>query len=103
MTVEKLYKKYDYISRYETFPYFYDAKNNRYFYGLTSNLNQDVGYVLYKVKVGDSYDSISFEHYGSPLFYWIICDYNQILDCFTTPVPGSTLKLPSLNAITFKE
>lgn len=98
------YRTYDYISRYESFPYFYDSKNNKYYYGLTSFLNTDnSSYVLYQVKSGDSYDSIALDLYGSPLFYWIILDYNRILDPFEPLQPGTTLRIPPLNSIEFRE
>lgn len=98
----KLYKTYDYVSRYESFPYFYDEKNNKYYYGLTSFLDTSGSYVLYEVKPGDSYDSIALDHYGCALFYWIICDYNKIFDAVTPPGPGTQLRLPPLNSITFE-
>lgn len=103
-TEKKNFKKYTHISRYESFPYFYDSKNERYYYGITSNLvTENVGYVVYKVKAGDSFDSIALDNYGSPLFYWVICDFNKIGDAFSTPTIGTQLKLPSLNSIKFKE
>lgn len=45
----KYYKEYNYISRYEGFPYYYDSLNNRYHYGLTANLNKDTPYASYVV------------------------------------------------------
>lgn len=99
----KNYKSYNYISRYETFPYFYDKDNNKYYYGLTSYLDNEnaSGYTIYQVKPGDSYDSIALNHYGCALFYWVILDYNRILDSLTPPTPGTTLRLPPLNSITY--
>lgn len=99
----KNYKMYDYISRYESFPYQYDKENNRYCYGLISWLRGSTSYVIYEVKPGDSYDSIALDHYGCALFYWIICDYNRIFDTITPPEVGTLLKIPPLNAVAFKE
>jgi hypothetical protein len=45
----KNYKQYNYISRYESFPYYYDDLNNRYYYGLSSNLNKETPYASYTV------------------------------------------------------
>ena len=98
----KNYKQYDYISRYESFPYFYDKDNNRYYYGITSNLDPSTSYVLHKVKPGDTYDSIAYQYYGNALFYWVICDFNNILDCLTQPTTGTQLKLPPLNSMSDK-
>lgn len=98
---EKLYKQYGYVSRYESFPYYYSEQDNRYYYGLTSNLNTNIGYVLYTVKDGDSWDSISLDYYGSPIYYWIICDFNGILDALEQPIVGTAIKIPAINSISF--
>lgn len=96
-------KVYDYVSRYDGWYYYFDEKNNKYYYGLTAFLNNNnaSGYAVYQVKPGDSYDSIALSHYGCALFYWIICDYNRIFDCFEPPEPGTILKLPPLNSIQY--
>lgn len=100
----KNYKTYSYLSRYESFPYFYDKDNNKYYYGLTSFLDtSNTSYTIYEVKPGDSYDSIALDNYGSALFYWIITDYNRVFDALTPPKPGTQLRLPPLNAIRFIE
>ena len=99
----KNFKNYDYISRYESFPYYYDKVNNRYYYGITAALNTDTSYAIYEVKPGDSYDSIALDNYGCALFYWVICDYNSIFDSLTPPVPGTVLRLPALNNIRFEQ
>lgn len=99
---DKYYKTYDYVSRYEIFPYFYDSKNNRYYYGITAFINTDnVNYTVYQVKPGDSYDSIALDHYGSALFYWVITDFNKIFDAITPPEVGTVLMLPPINSIVF--
>ena len=99
---QKYYKNYDYVSRYESFPYFYDKTNNKYYYGLTSSLEtNDVGYTVYQVKPGDSYDSIALDHYGSALLYWVITDFNRIFDALTPPEAGTVLMLPPLNSIVY--
>lgn len=97
----KNYKKYDYISRYESFPYYYDKQNNKYYYGITSFLNNEGSYVIYKTKMGDTYDSIALDNYGSSLLYWVICDYNRVFDCLSPIEVGTELKLPALNSIKF--
>ena len=97
------YKQYPYISRYESFPYLYDAYNNRYYQGLQANLDTNMSYVLYTVEAGDTYDSIAYNYYGSSLFYWVICDFNRIHDAISQPEVGTQLKLPPLNSILFKD
>ncbi len=98
----KNYKNYDYISRYESFPYYYDSASNRYYYGLTANLKADTSYALYEVKAGDSYDSIASDYYGSALYYWIICSFNDIFDSLKQPEVGTVLRLPALNEVRFE-
>ncbi len=97
------YKRYTYLSRYESFPYYYDDYNNRYYYGLTSSMSKDTPYAAYVVKVGDTYDSIAYDVYGNSLFYWVICYFNNIFDCLEEPEVGTVLKLPSINSVTFNE
>lgn len=98
----KNYKDYEYISRYQSFPYYYDEKNNRYYYGLSAQLNSNTAYALYKVKAGDSYDSIASDYYGCALYYWIICYFNNIFDALEDPEVGTILKIPTLNEISFE-
>ena len=99
----KNFKQYDYTSRYESFPYYYDDYNNRYYYGLTANLSKDTPYAAYVVKPGDTYDSIAYDTYGSPLFYWAICYFNDISDSLKEPTVGITLKIPTISSITFED
>ena len=104
ITTNKTYKRYDYISRYEPYPYYYNTMDKRYFYGITSWLQTDnVPFVLHEAKIGESYDSIAFDHYGAPIFYWVILDFNRIRDPFEPLVPGTKLKLPAMNGLAFKE
>lgn len=99
----RYYKQYNYISRYEQFAYYYDDLNNRYYYGLVSNLSNDLPYASYVVQAGDSYDSIAYDKYGSPLFYWIICNFNNIEDSLEDPIPGTILNLPNMNSLRFNK
>lgn len=103
IATNKSYKQYDYVSRYEPFPYYYNTQDKKYFYGLTSWLNTNVGYALHTVRPGDTYDSIAFDYYGSPTFYWVVCDFNRVIDPFIEPEVGTQLRLPALNGLSFKE
>lgn len=62
---------------------------------------RDVPFNEYVVKKGDTYDSIALEHYNNPTYYWIICDFNRIIDPMETPSAGKVLRLPSINNIEF--
>lgn len=54
MLIDKQYRQYDYFSRYASFPIYYDTDDRRYLYGVTSQLNKDTTYVIYKAKNNDT-------------------------------------------------
>lgn len=99
---DKSYRDYDYISRYASFPYYYNREDNKYIYGITSQLKSTIPYILHKVAVNDTYDSIALAYYNSPTFFWIICDFNKIQDPFTDPVVGEYLKIPNISGLSFE-
>lgn len=101
--IDKAYRSYDYISRYAGFPYYFNQQDQKYIYGTTSQLKEDTPYALYKVEVGDTYDSIALNFYNSPTFYWIICDFNKIQNPYLKPEEGVLLKIPTLSDLSFKE
>ena len=95
---------YDYISRYTAFPYYYNSQDDKYIYGLTSQLNDDVTYVAHKIKQSDTLDSLSLFYYGRPDLYWIIADFNKIQDPFIKLYGNyESLNIPTLNRISFKK
>ena len=67
--INKQYKSYNYISRYSSFPIYYNTLDNRYVYGTTSHLKKDISYTLYKVKARDTIDSIALSFYNNPTYY----------------------------------
>lgn len=97
----KQYKKYDRFSRYSNFPIYYNTLDKKYEYGTTANLDDTTAYTYYIVKPDDTYDSIALACYKNPTYYWLICDYNRIIDCFSTPLPGTKLKIPVLSKIEY--
>lgn len=100
---DKSYKDYDYMSRYNGFPYYYNTLDKKYVYGTTSNLRDSIVFTLYEVKYGDTYDSIALDFYNTPLYFWVICDFNRIQDPFDTPEPGTRLKIPSISNLVFED
>ena len=96
-------RSYSYISRYAPFPFYYHSKDDKYIYGVTSQLNDDVVFVLHRVKEFETLDSLAEHYYGRPDLYWIIADFNKIQDPYVTLFGKyDTLKIPSLSNITFK-
>lgn len=99
----KQYKDYDYLSRYTSFPFYYNEEDRKYIYGVTSQLNQSITYVLHEVKVNETLDTLALDYYNNPTFFWIIADFNHIQDPFLKLEIGSKLKIPTLNEVNFGE
>lgn len=97
----KEYKTYDRVSRYSAFPTYYNSLYDKYVYGTTTHLSGDTDYTLYKVQRGDTYDSIALAQYNNPTYFWIICNFNHIIDPFQNPPEGVYLKIPSISTIEF--
>lgn len=101
---EKSYRTYSYISRYASFPYFYNARDDKYVYGTTAHLSKNVSFVAHKVKQSDTLDSLSFEYYGRPDLYWVIADFNDILDPLAALFGKyATINVPTLGNVEFGE
>ena len=100
--IDKSYKKYSRLSRYSTFPYYYDTSCNKYLYGTMSHLDSTTPFTSYVVKKNDTYDSISLAFYNTPLYFWVICDFNNVNDPFSIPEEGSSINIPILSSIEFE-
>ena len=99
----KAYRSYDYISRYQIFPYFYNSLDDKYIYGTTAQLKDSIGYSIHVVKNGDSFDSIALDYYNNPTLYWIICDFNKVQDPYKKLKVGDKIKVPTLSSISFNQ
>src|SRR5574344_505344 len=97
--INKSYKSYGRLSRYSSFPYYYDKLHDKYVYGTTAYLDASTPYQNYVVKKNDSYDSIALSFYNNPTYYWIICNFNQIQDPFSKPEIGINLQIPVISKI----
>ena len=98
----KTYNNYDYTSRYTSIPYYYHTEDDKYIYGIGSQVNKDVTYVLHKVKNGDSLDYLSLKYYGNPTYYWYIAYFNDIQDCLIDITEKyNTLKIPNITGVQF--
>lgn len=98
----KQYKDYDRVSRYSVFPYYYNRADKKYIYGLTAQLKTEkTTYVSHVVKHGDTLDSLSLYYYSSPLYFWIIADFNHIQDPYMELKEGTHLKIPTFNNIEY--
>ena len=99
---DKQYKDYSTLSRYASDPFYYNTLDNKYQYSTTKNLNNDTEYRVHVVRPRETYDSIAFKYYSNPTYFWIICDFNRILNPFEHPKKGSILKIPNLSRLEFE-
>lgn len=98
----KSYKTYPYVSRYTSFPYYYNTLDNKYFYGLTDNINKNITYVVHKVNDYDTLDLLAYTYYGRPDLFWIIADFNNIIDpLMNLKSKFDSIKIPSMSSIYF--
>lgn len=100
---QKSYRTFPYISRYQPFPYYYHKLDKKYIYGLTSQLNKNINYAIVNVKQGDTLDIYAEKYYGRPDLFWVIADFNDIVDPFIELFNNyKTIKIPTLGNISFK-
>lgn len=98
---QKAYRTYNYISRYSSFPYYYNTEDEKYIYGTTAYLDDSTPYTLYKVQKTDTWDSMALKFYNSPTFFWILCDFNRVQNPYEMPEVGTLIKVPALTNIKF--
>lgn len=102
--INKQRRTYTYTSRYSKFPFYYNTVDGKYIYGLTGQLDLETDYVLHTVAPGDTLDSLAFQYYGRPDFFWIIADFNRIKDSLGVLYNKySTIKVPNMTRLNFSE
>lgn len=100
----KQYNSYDYINRYSSIPYYYHTLDNKYIYGVSKNLIKETSYVIHKVKSSDTLDYLALKYYNNPLFYWVIADFNSIIDPYINLVDYfEEIKIPNISNIQFND
>lgn len=98
----KSYKKYQNISRYASFPYYYHTKDDKYIYGVTAQIDKNISFVTHTIKESDTLDNLSLTYYGRPDYYWIIADYNNIQDPYERLYGKyKVLNVPTFTAIKY--
>lgn len=99
---EKQYKDYNRVSRYSVFPYYYNRVDEKYIYGLTSQLKDtDTTYVNHTVVQGDTLDTLALYYFNNPTYYWVIADFNRIQDPYKDLTIGTVLRIPTFNNIEY--
>jgi nucleoid-associated protein YgaU len=100
---EESYRVADGLSRYSSFPYYYNSNDDKYVSGIPSQLSKSTSYVLHKVVSGDTLESLAFKYYGRPDYYWVIGMFNDVNDSYAKlSEKYSTLKVPAVSAIKFE-
>lgn len=95
-------KTYDYTSRYAPFPYYFNTEDNKYVYGLTSQLSLNTEYTIHTVTDTDTLDYLAFHYYGRPDLYWVIADFNRIQDPYINlSETYNFIYIPSLSGVRF--
>ena len=98
----KNYGKFDYTCRYAAVPYYYNTADDKYIFGIGSNLRKDTYYTIHQVKDTDTLDELSLRYYNNPTFFWVIAYFNDIQDSFIHLSDYyTTLKIPHIASIDF--
>jgi len=82
MLINKTIAAYDYTSRYNTVPYYYNTDDQKYVRGIAKRIVGEFEYSIHEIKQTDTLDKLSFYYYGRPDLYWILADANGIKDPF---------------------
>lgn len=99
---QKAYKDYNTLSRYASFPYYFNTLDKKYIYGTTSQLDvEGTPSSAHTVGRGDTLDSLALQYYNDPTKYWIIADFNRIQDPLEDLKMGTVLNIPTMSAIRY--
>ena len=96
-------KEYSRFSRYQNTPCFFNTSSQKYQCGASNWLSNDTTYSIHYVDRNDTLDSIALYYYNNPTYYWIIADFNRIVDPFVELIEGQQLKIPVFSNIVFEE
>lgn len=102
VTKDRQLKEYPYLSRYASIPTYYNSFDRKRFYGTARQLRTDnMSYLEHKVLKHETLDIISLKYYNTPLYWWIIADYNRIQDPLDI-TKLKTIRIPNLRDIRFE-
>ena len=81
----------------------YTDKNQNTFFGLWNKLELTADDFDEEITVKEKYigalDKLSYELYGTEEYWWVIADFNNIIDPFLDMQVGDVIKVPSKNKI----
>lgn len=99
--VNRQVKSTPYFSRYNGINYYFNTNDEKYQLATRQwlkPLDDTSSVITHVVKKNDTYDNLALRYYNNPTYYWIICDFNRIIDPLKEPTPGDVLYIPSINA-----
>lgn len=97
----EFYKQFNSVNRYAQYPCYYNSLDKRYMGGITGWLNDNTPFTYHTIQPGDTLDSLALYYYSNATKYWIIADYNRIIDPYAKLEVGSKIKIPSYADIEF--
>ena len=101
---DKQTRNYPALSRYATIPFYYDTLEDKYVYGRAMNLSKDRTYTLHTLTPFDTLETLALHYYGRPDYFWVIADFNRIIDPFIDLYAKfDEIKIPTLTAIEFED
>lgn len=100
---EKQYNDFDYICRYSSVPFYYHTLDEKYEFGIGSQLTSNIDYVAHKVKDTDTLDYLSLKYYNNPTYFWVIAYFNNIFDVYEPLINKfDIIKIPTISGIYFE-
>ena len=107
---DKKTQQFNYTCRMTPRSYYYHTVDDKYIYGVGYNMSKKLPYDVYVTKQSDLdyplyklLDSLANYYYGDPTLYWVIADFNDILDVFKNLESIASVKIPKLSAIKWGE
>ena len=99
---DKSYLSYDYTNINAGNPTYYNTEDEKYLISLGNNMLDDSSYTIHKVNHNDALNYLALKYYGSPIYWWVIADFNHIVDPFITLDEHFTeLKIPNITSIKY--
>jgi len=90
------------ITRYKDTDVFQDGNNNTFFGPwVRPSWDSITDFTEYKVKEGDigRWDILAYDFWGLSELYWVILDFNHIIDPYFGVTVGQKLRMPSRDTL----
>ena len=75
--------------------------DNEKMYGIRKRVSsvKNIDDSMYPVKNGDTLKSIAYDIYDDARLYWVIAEFNKIIDPFKKLIVGTELMYPSMKRV----